>query len=64
MGEQKEKLLTETQAAELCGVSLSFLQRRRTKGTKLSGPPWIKLGFLVRYRESDLMKWIEGNLKN
>lgn len=58
-------LLTERQAAEYCGVSLSFLRRRRSKSCKLPGPSWVKLGSTtIRYQKSMLDQWIANNVKN
>lgn len=47
-------LLTEQQAAELLQVSQSYLRKIRYNG---SGPRFLKLGRLVRYKRSDLMAW-------
>jgi predicted DNA-binding transcriptional regulator AlpA len=48
-------LLNVSQVAERCGVSISFLNKLRTKG---GGPPYLKLGHAVRYLDSKLDDWI------
>lgn len=47
-------LLDEKQAAEALGVSARTLQGWRHKG---GGPPFFKLGRLVRYDPDDLAEW-------
>jgi predicted DNA-binding transcriptional regulator AlpA len=51
-----DPLLNQGQAAHLLGLSVRTLERHRVTGT---GPHFIKLGRLVRYRKSDLARWIE-----
>lgn len=46
-----KKLLTERQVATLLEVSVKTLQGWRLKG---GGPPFLKMGRLVRYLESDV----------
>lgn len=46
-------------AKEILGVSKSFLEQHRIKGT---GPKYLKLGRAVRYRECDLYEWAAQNL--
>lgn len=57
MQETNEKLLTIEAAAELLSVKVSRLRtavfRREI--------PFIKIGRLVRFKASDLMKWVEQN---
>jgi excisionase family DNA binding protein len=55
-----ESLLNQKQAARVLGVSVRTLERHRVAGT---GPRWARLGRLVRYRQSDLSAWVEGNLR-
>lgn len=55
-------LLTEHAVAELIGTSRRFLQKHRAAGT---GPRYLKLsgrdrGGAVRYRLSDVEKWLES----
>jgi excisionase family DNA binding protein len=48
-------MLTQSEAAQMLRVSVRTLERLRVSG---SGPTYIKTGRLVRYRQSDLDKWI------
>jgi len=51
-------LLNEQQASEFLGVgSPKTLQRWRVIGY---GPPFLKVGHGVRYFQSDLTEWLEG----
>ncbi len=52
-----EKLLTESQAAELLGLKTKTLSCWRWRKT---GPAYIKLSGAVRYRLSDLEDYIDG----
>jgi excisionase family DNA binding protein len=56
-----DSLLNQKQAAQVLGISVRTLERHRVAGT---GPRWARLGRLVRYRESDLVEWIERNLRS
>ncbi len=52
------KLLDTKQAAALIGMSVAFLERDRWAGARI---PYIKIGArAVRYRESDLMDYINS----
>lgn len=53
-------LLSETQTAELLGLSIRTLQSWRLRG---GGPPFAKVGRAVRYRRSDLELWLEQRLR-
>jgi excisionase family DNA binding protein len=55
-----DSLLNQKQAAHVLGVSVRTLERHRVSGT---GPRWVRLGRLVRYRQSDLDGWVESNLR-
>jgi predicted DNA-binding transcriptional regulator AlpA len=48
-------LLTETQVAILIGRAVPTLQKDRVHGT---GPRYVKLGRLVRYRPADVETWL------
>jgi predicted DNA-binding transcriptional regulator AlpA len=51
-------LLDTKQAAALIGMSVAFLERDRWAGARI---PYIKIGArAVRYRESDLMNYINS----
>ena len=54
------QLLTENQASEILNCTTAALRRwRREK----RGPDFIKIGRLVRYRESDLNDFIDTNTR-
>lgn len=54
-------LLDQKQAARILRLSVRTLERHRVAGT---GPRYVRLGHLIRYRENDLKEWIESNLRN
>ena len=51
-----EALLTEQQTAEILKIKPSALQVWRSTGRY--SLPFIKVGSLVRYRESDIRQWL------
>lgn len=59
MAEQIDKLLKQQQVVEITGLSASFLEMSRFKGT---GIPYVKIGRAVRYRTSDVQKFIDDHL--
>lgn len=60
MAIHSEVLLTPKQAAEFLGIPLGTLAHWRSQRR---GPPYIKLeDRLVRYRRSDLEKYLAGHL--
>lgn len=55
-------LLDEKRAAELLGVSLSYLRKSRSEGTRKSrtpAPPHVAVGGRRLYRVADLHAWVE-----
>ena len=52
-----DDLLSTTEAARHCHISARTLEKRRWAG---GGPPYHKLGRLVRYSLRDLDEWIAG----
>jgi predicted DNA-binding transcriptional regulator AlpA len=48
-------LLDVSQAAQRCAVSISFLNKLRTKG---GGPPYRVLGRCIRYLDNEIDDWI------
>lgn len=54
------KLLTPKQVAEFAQLSEQTLAHFRCAGT---GPPYLKFGGAVRYREEDLHRWIEDRVR-
>lgn len=55
-----ERLLNQKELAKFFGVSTRTLERQRVAGT---GPHYILLGKLVRYRQSDLANYLERNIR-
>jgi excisionase family DNA binding protein len=51
-------LVDEVRLASRLGVSRSTLQSWRYSGR---GPRWIKLGRLIRYRTTDVDRFLEAN---
>jgi predicted DNA-binding transcriptional regulator AlpA len=54
-----ERYLRENQVAELLGRGLSTLRRDRMEGR---GIPYIKMARQVRYRASDVERFVERHL--
>jgi predicted DNA-binding transcriptional regulator AlpA len=59
MAEQVDKLLTQQQMVERTGMSPAWFEMSRFKGT---GIPFCRLGRSVRYREKDLIKFINDHM--
>jgi Helix-turn-helix domain len=59
---QSLRMYTEDQVADMLQVSLSQLRKWRMKknGGNQSGPPFRKIGRLVRYPEAALLAYING----
>jgi predicted DNA-binding transcriptional regulator AlpA len=53
-------LLNQRQAAHILRLSVRTLERHRVAGT---GPRFVRLGRLVRYREADLADWVREGLR-
>jgi len=49
-------VMTESETAEHIGISLSGLRKWRNDG---SGPPYVRLGRLIRYRRTVVEEWLE-----
>lgn len=55
------KVLTNDQTADMLGISRRTLPVWRSK---FRGPKWVKYdNKLVRYRETDVIAWIEENTR-
>jgi len=53
------ELLTDTEVAELLGISVKTIQQWRWKGI---GPTYVKVSTgWVRYRPADVATWLEEN---
>ena len=57
---EQEKLLTTKEVADYLDIAISTLMQYRVNGT---GPIYIKLGQLVRYRKSDVDTWLKTREK-
>ena len=55
-----ERLLDQHEAAQILKISVRTLERRRATGT---GPRFIRVGRLVRYRAGDLEEWIANSVR-
>jgi predicted DNA-binding transcriptional regulator AlpA len=51
-----EPLLDEVEISRLFGRAIPTLQKDRLHG---DGPPFIKIGRLVRYRPSSVQEWLD-----
>lgn len=61
VNEKDLQLLTEKEVAKLLGMTPRFLQARRVRG---DGPPFVRISSrAVRYRLSDLERWIRERLR-
>lgn len=54
-------ILTSREAADYTRLSETQIERLRQRG---DGPPYIKIGRAVRYRDGDIAIWLERHLKN
>jgi len=54
-----ERLLTQAEAAKLLSLSERTLERLRVSG---GGAKFVRLGKSVRYRECDLIAWVEARV--
>ena len=52
-----QRVLTPKEAAIFVRLSESWLAKARMSG---NGPPYVKLGRAVRYRETDLVGWLKS----
>ena len=52
------EILNTTQLAKFLGVSTQYLEIARLKG---NGPPFSRVGRLVRYRRATIDAWLEAH---
>ncbi len=60
-----QQSLSEAEAADFLGISVSSLRKSRMNGPRanhLPPPPYVKLGRRVIYRSADLMRFLEDHL--
>lgn len=55
-----DRVLNQKEAATLLGVSTRTLERMRVTG---AGPQFTRLNRLVRYRQQDLVDFVDRNLR-
>jgi predicted DNA-binding transcriptional regulator AlpA len=55
-----ENLLSENEISQLFGRSIPTLQKDRLRG---NGPPFIKIGRLVRYSPSAVQAWLDDQVR-
>jgi len=53
-----ETFIDEKRAASITGYSRYWFQQKRCKG---GGPPYMKIGYTVRYALSDLLDWMNSH---
>jgi len=58
-----ERLLNTKEVSEILGITVKSLANSRYTGIGIQ-LPYEKIGRLVRYKESDLKKYIEDNTIN
>ena len=55
-----EPVVNEVECSKITGRSVGSLRRDRLIG---KGIPFVKLEFLVRYRQADIRRFLESNLR-
>jgi excisionase family DNA binding protein len=60
MAKTTEQLMTTVELADYLEIPIATLYSWRTKG---EGPPAIKVGRHLRYRASDVERWLETRSK-
>lgn len=58
--QQLDRLLTQQEVVEWTGLSSAYFEQARHRGN--SELSYIKIGRAVRYRMSDVQRWIESNV--
>jgi predicted DNA-binding transcriptional regulator AlpA len=59
-GTEVERLRTPKEASQFLRLSVSWLAKARMRG---DGPPYVKLGGSVRYREGELVSWLKSRAR-
>ena len=60
----EDRAFTEKETAQYLQISTSTLRQARMNGPRLgkfSGPPFVKLGRVVRYLKPDLDLWLQSH---
>lgn len=55
-----DRFITDVEASQITGMSRGWFQRARWSG---DGPPFVKLGAAVRYRENELRDWFAARTR-
>ena len=58
MADASDTPLTTAQCAALLGISEQWLEIARVRG---DGPPFVKMGRIVRYRRPSVLRWLQEN---
>lgn len=61
--QDKTTMLSTRQAAIFIGMSMSFLRMARCeghRGNRTPGPPFYRIGKVVRYSTTDLRAWLDA----
>lgn len=59
MPKRHPQSLNEADAAAYIGSSRDYMKKKRRFG---GGPPFIRIGRMIRYRVDDLDRWLEAHL--
>lgn len=59
MEQRIDRLMDQKEAAQLLGMSEAWFEMNRFKRT---GLPYVKIGRAIRYRESDIQKYISDHI--
>lgn len=59
MSESIDKLITQADVADWTGMSKAWLEQSRFRNT---GIPYVKIGKAVRYRTSDVQRYINEHV--
>ena len=65
--EHHSQLLTEQEVSDRIRMSVAFLRRDRVEGKRsgrTQGPPFLRIGRSIRFRASDVDRWIDTRLEN
>jgi predicted DNA-binding transcriptional regulator AlpA len=57
-GAQLRRMIKEDEAAQILGIKVGTLRRWRSARM---GPPYVKMGFAVRYDTADLQAYMDAN---
>lgn len=55
----KDEVVWDTaECADFLRITKTRLDKSRVKHLGVDGPPYFKMGHLVRYRRSDVLRWL------